>query len=362
MTIVGVPKEIKNRELRVGLTPDAAGVLVRDGHRVLVEQTAGVGSGFADEDYAAMGAEITDVTTVFEEADLIVKVKEPQEVELLRFRSSQILFTYLHLAGDPALAKKLLDTGITAVAYETVIGPDGRLPLLAPMSAVAGRLATQIAAHLLESPAGGRGKLMGGIAGVERAVVTVIGAGVVGVNAALAAVGLGADVTVLDIRSEPLERLDERSTGRLTTLVSGPRTLEGCLRKSDVVIGAALVPGARAPIVLERHHLQFLPDGAIFIDLAIDQGGSAETSRVTSHDAPTYVEGGVLHYCVPNVPALVPRTSTQALVNATLPHVRRIAARGVSAVTDEGPLAGGLNLHQGNVVNAIVAKALALSA
>lgn len=362
MTVVGVPKEIKNREMRVGLTPDAAGLLVRDGHHVLIEQGAGAGSGFADQDYLTTGAQIVDVSVVFERADLIVKVKEPQEVELPRFRSSQILFTYLHLAGDPPLAKKLLDTGITAVAYETVMAPDGRLPLLAPMSAVAGRLATQVAAHFMESPTGGRGKLMGGIAGVERAMVTVIGAGVAGVNAALAAVGLGADVTVLDVRAEPLERLEERAGGRLRTLVSGPQVLEECLRRSDVVIGAALVPGERAPIVLERRHLKCLPEGAVFVDLAIDQGGSAETSRVTSHDAPTYVEDGVVHYCVPNVPALVPRTSTLALVNATLPHVRTIAAKGETAVVGEGPLGGGLNLRQGKVVNATVAKALALSA
>lgn len=362
MTVVGVPKEIKNREMRVGLTPDAAGLLVRDGHQVLVEQAAGTGSGFTDADYTAAGATITDVDTVFERAELIVKVKEPQEVELPRLRSSQILFTYLHLAGDPLLAKKLLDTEITAVAYETVTGQDGRLPLLAPMSAVAGRLATQIAAHFLESPMGGRGKLMGGIAGVERAVVTVIGAGVAGVNAALAAVGLGADVTVLDVRAEPLERLEERAGGRLRTLVSGPQVLEACLRRSDVVIGAALVPGERAPIVMERRHLSCLPEGAVFIDLAIDQGGCAETSRVTSHDAPTYVEDRVLHYCVPNVPALVPRTSTLALVNATLPYVRTIAAQGETAMAGQGALGDGLNLRQGKVMNATVAKALALSA
>lgn len=358
MTVIGVPREIKNREMRVGLTPDAAATLVRDGHHVLVEEHAGAGSGFTDDDYLAAGAEVTDVLTVFDAADLIVKVKEPQDVEIPRFRPAQILFTYLHLAGEPPLAKKLLDTGVTGIAYETVTGADGRLPLLAPMSAVAGRLATQIAAHFMESPAGGRGKLMGGIAGVERAAVTVVGAGVAGVNAALAAVGLGADVTVLDVRPEPLERLDERAGGRLTTLTSGPQTLERCLRRSDVVIGAALVPGERAPIVLRRGHLELLPEGAVFVDLAIDQGGSAETSRVTSHDAPTYVEDRVVHYCVPNVPALVPRTSTMALVNVTLPYIRKIAAGGIQAVLDDRALVDGLNIHQGEIVNPIIARAL----
>jgi alanine dehydrogenase len=224
------------------------------------------------------------------------------------------------------LTRRLLETEVTAFAYETVSTPDGRLPLLAPMSAIAGRLSAQIAAHLLESPGGGRGKLMGGISGVERCSVTVIGAGVAGTNAALAASGLGADVTVLDVQVAPLERIEERGEGRIRTLVSGRQSLAECLAHSDVVVGAALVPGARAPIVLRREHLELMPPSAVFIDLAIDQGGSAETSRVTSHDDPTFVESGVVHYCVANVPALVPRTATLALVNSTLPFVRRIAA------------------------------------
>ncbi|MSQ29871.1 MAG: alanine dehydrogenase [Dehalococcoidia bacterium] len=358
MTTIGVPREVKNRESRVGLTPDAVGILVADGHRVLVERGAGIGSDFADTEYASMGAEIVDVDSVFDGADLVVKVKEPQPAEVARLKPSQMIFTFLHLAGEPDLAAALLQRGVTAIAYETVTTPDGRLPLLAPMSAIAGRLAAQIAAHLMESPSGGRGKLMGGIPGVERTSVTIIGAGVVGTNAAYAAVGLGADVTVLDIQPAALERIEAATGGRVRTLVSGPRVLDRCLSTADVVVGAASIPGARAPVILRRSHLELLPTGAIFVDLAIDQGGSAETSRVTSHDAPTYVDGGTVHYCVPNVPALVPRTATIALANATLAYVRMVAGRGIVALMEGGPVASGLNLFQGEVMNATVAEAL----
>jgi alanine dehydrogenase len=359
---IGVPREIKNGESRVGLTPDATSILVSDGHVVLIERGAGAASGYGDEEYRRAGAHVADAETVFGSADLVVKVKEPQATEVACLGSSQMLFTYLHLAGNAALARQLLDRGVTAVGYETVATPDGRLPLLAPMSAIAGRLAAQIAARLLEAPGGGRGKLMGGIPGVAPSHVTIVGAGVAGTNAADAAAGLGARVRVLDVRVEPLERADGRLHGRVETLVSGPQVFERCLAETDVLICAALVPGARAPVVVERPHLGRMPAGAALIDLAIDQGGSAETSRPTTHDEPTYIESGVVHYCVPNVPALVPRTATLALVNATLPYIRVMAAKGLSALLEGGPLAGGLNLFKGRVMNPGVAAALGIPA
>lgn len=359
--IIGCPKEIKNNEFRVGLTPESVAELVGRGHSVLVEANAGVGIGAADEAYEAAGASITDVDTLFATADTIVKVKEPQAVECKRLRRGQILYTYLHLAPDPDQTRDLMESGATCIAYETVTGPGGGLPLLRPMSQVAGRLSIQAGAHALEKAQGGRGVLLGGVPGVSPARVVVIGGGVVGRNAAQMAVGLGADVTVLDRSHDVLEDIDRQFAGRVHTVYSTVTALEQQTRGADLIIGAVLIPGAAAPKLVTRAMLSDMQPGAVLVDVAIDQGGCFETSHPTTHADPIYEVDGIIHYCVANMPGSVARTSTYALNNATLPHLLRIADMGAKAALEADPhLRAGLNVAGGQITCAPVAEAQGL--
>jgi L-alanine dehydrogenase (EC 1.4.1.1) len=359
---IGVPREIKVREYRVGMTPAGVREAVSRGHEVLVERGAGDAVGLDDAAYEAAGAVIAaDAAEVFARAELIVKVKEPQPGEIRRLRPGQVLFTYLHLAPDRAQTEGLLASGATAIAYETVTDAAGGLPLLAPMSEVAGRLSVQAGAHALEKAQGGMGLLLGGVPGVASARVTVVGGGVVGYNAARMAVGLGARVTVLDRSLARLNQLDQIFEGRIETLYSTTETLERTLVQSDLVIGAVLLPGAAAPKLITRVMLRSMQRGAVLVDVAIDQGGCAETSRPTTHDDPVFVEEGVVHYCVANMPGAVARTATFALTNATLPFVLALADRGWSrALTEDSHLRAGLNVHAGHVFHPAVAAALGL--
>src|SRR6185503_179208 len=322
---VGVAREIKPDEYRVALTPAGAKELVDHGHEVLVERGAGLGSSFVDEQYTAVGARIVSVDEVWEQAELLLKVKEPIEPEYGRLREGLVLFTYLHIAADEPLTRALVESGITGVAYETVETADRRLPLLAPMSEVAGRLAAQAGAHYLERPKGGRGLLLGGVAGVAPGRVVVIGGGIVGYNAAIIAIGLGANVTILDRSIDRMRYLDEILSGRVSLVMSSTLQIEESIGEADVVIGAVLIPGAKAPKLITRPMLGQMKDGAVLCDVAIDQGGCAETSKPTTHTDPVYVVDGVTHYCVANMPGAVPITSTKALTNATLPYVEAIA-------------------------------------
>ena len=358
---IGVPKEIKSEERRVGLTPESAAELVDRGHDVFVERKAGAGAGFDDEQYSATGARVLDsAEDVFDAAELIVKVKEPQTVERARLRRDHTLFTYLHLAPDPDQACDLLASGATAIAYESVTDRLGRLPLLAPMSQVAGRLAVQAGARCLEASAGGRGVLLGGVPGVAAAPVTVVGGGVVGSNAIEMALGLGADVTVLDRDASVLESLAARFGPALRTLYSSPSRLSQSVFTADLVIGAVLLRGARAPRLITEQMVKVMRPGTVIVDVAIDQGGCAETSRPTTHADPTYVVHDVVHYCVANMPGAVPRTSTQALNNATLPYVLKLAEGVVEAIADDKGLQDGLSIRQGQVTEPAVAEALNL--
>ncbi|MDD9996156.1 MAG: alanine dehydrogenase [Rhodospirillaceae bacterium] len=357
---VGVPKEIKIHEYRVGLTPDAAARLTREGHDVLVETGAGVGAGFEDAEYTAAGAEIVaDADSVFGAAEMIVKVKEPQLDECARFSPGQILFTYLHLAADPEQACALMRSGATAIAYETVTDAQGTLPLLKPMSCIAGRMATQVGAHYLEMPTG-RGMLLGGVPGVAPARVVVVGAGVAGTNALEMAVGLQADVTVLDIDLARLEELATRFGNRIRTLYSTPEVIAREVRTADLVIGSVLIPGASAPKLVTREMVRSMRPGSVLVDIAIDQGGCFETSRPTSHADPVYVDSGVVHYAVTNMPGAVPRTATLALNNATLPHVLSLARLGWRQAVQRDPhLRDGINVSAGEIKHRAVAEALA---
>lgn len=356
---IGVPKEIKAQEYRVGLTPAGVGELVRAGHTVRIECGAGAGAGFSDTEYEQVGAElIPDAADVFARSTLIVKVKEPQAEELSRLQSHHILFTYLHLAPDPQQAQGLLDSGATAIAYETVTDAAGTLPLLAPMSEVAGRLSIQAAARCLEKAAGGSGVLLGGVPGVAPGKVVVLGGGVVGLNAARMAMGLGARVVVIDKSASRLRYLDEHWGGRLSTLYAHSATIEREVADADAVIGAVLIPGAAAPKLVSRDMLKSMRPGSVLVDVAIDQGGCFATSRATTHQSPIYVIDDVVHYCVANMPGAVPRTSTQALTNATLPYVQQLAAKGISACFENPGLRQGLNVMKGKVVNEAVAAAL----
>jgi alanine dehydrogenase len=356
--IVGIPREVKNHEYRVAATPEGVRELVHAGHRVVVEATAGEGSAISDEQYAAAGAEImADADAVFAAAELIVKVKEPQPEEFDRFRDDHVLFTYLHLAADEKLTRFLVDRGIRAVAYETV-QLDGRLPLLAPMSEIAGRMAPQEGAKYLERPQGGRGVLMGGASGVMPARVVVLGGGMAGGNAAQIAAGMEADVVVLDKDVERLREIDRVWHGRIQTLMSSRLAIEQMVLEADLVIGAVLVPGARAPHLVSAELVRRMRTGSVLVDISIDQGGCFETSHVTTHAEPTYVLDGVVHYAVGNMPGAVPRTSTYALTNVTLHYVLDIAALGVeAAVRDDPALALGVNTWDGRVTNAGVAEA-----
>lgn len=357
---VGCPKEIKNHEYRVGLTPESVKELSVNGHDIWIETGAGMGIGAADDEYRAAGAEIKDgPDPIFAECEMVVKVKEPQAVERAKLRDGQILYTYLHLAPDPEQTEDLIKSGVTAIAYETVTGPGGTLPLLKPMSQVAGRMSIQAGATALEKAHGGRGVLLGGVPGVLPGKVVVIGGGVVGFNAAQMAVGLGADTTILDRDPEVLEKLGIHFESRAKTRFSNKANLEESVAKADLVIGAVLVPGAAAPKLVTRAMLGTMRSGAVLVDVAIDQGGCFETSHATTHADPTYVIDDVVHYCVANMPGAVARTSTYALNNVTLPHALKIAKLGWKEAMRQNPhLADGLNVHQGRVTYAAVAEEL----
>jgi alanine dehydrogenase len=361
--IIGIPKEVKDHEYRVAATPEGVREAVREGHRVVTQTGAGAGSAISDDDFEAAGAEVLpDADAVFAAADLIVKVKEPQASEYERFREGQLLFTYLHLAADEALTRFLADRGIRAVAYETVMLPDGRLPLLAPMSEIAGRMAPQEGAAALERPRGGRGVLMGGASGVTPARVVVLGAGMAGGNAAQIAAGMEAEVTVVDRNVERLREIDRIWHGRIQTVMSSALAVERLVLGADLVVGAVLVPGAKAPHLVTAELVGRMQPGAVLVDISIDQGGCFETSHVTTHSDPTYVVDGVVHYCVGNMPGAVPRTSTYALTNVTWPYVLDVAERGLEAAVIADPaLALGVNVWDGAVTNAGVAEAHGLT-
>jgi alanine dehydrogenase len=355
---VGVPTEIKTDEYRVALTPAGVRELVDRGHEVVVQSEAGEGSGLSDAAYAEQGARVVpDAATTFAEADLIVKVKEPQPDEVARLEPRHVLFTYLHLAPDPSLTKGLMDSGATAIAYETVEDGHGRLPLLAPMSEVAGKVATQAGAFILEKPLGGRGILLGGVPGVPSAKVMIIGGGVVGMNAAFIAIGMEADVTVFDRNLDRLRELDVALGGRADTCFSTTLSIEQHLAEADLVIGAVLVHGARAPRVVTREQLSLMKRHAVLVDVSIDQGGCFETSRPTTHSDPTYRVDGITHYCVANMPGAVPVTSTWALTNATMPYILRLATDGVHRALSADPgFLRGLNVAAGRLTYEPVAR------
>ncbi|HEV7302024.1 MAG TPA: alanine dehydrogenase [Tepidisphaeraceae bacterium] len=358
---IGVPKEVKPDEYRVGMMPVGASVLVKAGHEVLIEADAGAGSGFANDDYAAAGATIVPSARDVYAADMIVKVKEPQKQEVGMFHEGQILFTYFHFAAEPELAKACLNAKITAIAYETIKDRQGRLPLLTPMSEIAGKLSIQEGAKYLEKPMMGRGILLGGVPGVAPAEVLVLGAGIVGTNAAKIAAGLGAHVQLMDINLDRLRYLDDVMPPNVDVIFSDPFTIADGLRKADLVVGAVLIPGAKAPRLITKADLATMKNGSVIVDVAIDQGGCIETSRPTTHQNPTYVVDGVVHYCVTNMPGAVGRTSTAALCNATLPYAVRIAGKGYAQAAEEDTgLGEGINMTAGRVTNAAVAEALQL--
>ena len=355
---VGVAKEIKTDEYRVALTPAGARELVQKGHEVLVETTAGEGSSMPDVDYERAGAEIVSVDDVWTRAELLLKVKEPTPAEYPRLHEGLVLFTYLHIAADAPLTHALVDSGIAAVAYETVETDDRRLPLLAPMSEIAGRLAAQAGAYFLEKPLGGRGLLLGGVPGVAPGRVLVLGGGIVGYNSAIIALGLGAQVTILERSIDRMRHLDEILSGRVSLVMSSTLQIESSIADADVVIGAVLIPGARAPKLVTREMLRYMKQGAVIVDVAIDQGGCVETSRPTTHSEPVYTVDGIIHYCVANMPGGVPITSTKALTNATLPYVEAIADQGlVRAVARDPALSRGVNVLEGKIVYEAVAEA-----
>ncbi|MCY7837099.1 alanine dehydrogenase [Bacillus haynesii] len=358
--IIGIPKEIKNNENRVAITPAGVVALKKSGHQVLIEQGAGLGSGFEDADYKAAGAEIlVEAKDVWGKADMVMKVKEPISSEYGYFRKGLVLFTYLHLAAEPKLAKALVDSGVTAIAYETV-EVNRTLPLLTPMSEVAGRMASQIGAQFLEKSKGGKGILLSGVPGVKRGKVTIIGGGVVGTNAAKIAVGLGADVTLIDLSAERLRQLDDQFGKDIQTLMSNPLNIAEAVKDSDLVIGAVLIPGAKAPKLVTEEMIQSMSPGSVVVDVAIDQGGIIETvDKITTHDDPTYTKHGVVHYAVANMPGAVPRTSTIGLTNVTMPYALQIANKGVEqAVAENQALALGVNVANGSITYKAVARDL----
>ena len=361
---IGIPKEIKPQENRIALVPAGADAFVRAGHEVYIEQNAGVGSGFTDEEYVKSGAKILKTPKeIFDIADMIIKVKEPLQSEYDLMRENQILFTYLHIAPNPELTQVLLDKKIIGIAYETVQLANGALPLLAPMSEVAGRMSIQIGAHLLENINGGRGILLGGVSGVEKAKVTIVGGGVVGINAAKTACGMGAMVTVLDISNARLSYIDDIFNGQVNTLISNQYNIEQAVRESDLVVGAVLIPGAKTPKLVKEYMVQQMKTGAVIVDVAIDQGGSIETiDRITTHSDPYYIKHGVVHYSVANMPGAVPRTSTFALTNATLPYALKIAELGAeNAMKADPALMKGLNVYKGVLTYEPIAQAQNLS-
>ncbi|MCP4133057.1 MAG: alanine dehydrogenase [bacterium] len=357
---IGIPKEIKVLENRVSVTPAGVKEFVRNGHSVFVENNAGFGSGILNEEYVKAGAKILDkADDVWAEADMIIKVKEPIDPEFDRMKEGQLLFTYLHIAADKPQAKKLLDKKVVAVAYETVQLVDGSLPLLAPMSEVAGRLSVHMACACLEKKNGGKGLLMSGVPGVAPAKVTIIGGGISGVNAAHLAIGMGAQVSILDINLDRLRYLEDIFHSRAVTLMSNQHNIEESIFNSDVVIGAVLIPGAKAPKLMKKEYLSQMEPGSAFVDIAIDQGGCAETSKPTTHEDPTFIVDNIVHYCVANMPGAVPRTSTFALTNATLPYALDLANKGVEkALSEDAALAKGLNVYKGQLTCHEVSEAL----
>lgn len=360
--IIGVPKEIKISENRVGMTEAGVKQLVKEGHTVYIEKEAGVGSGITNAHYERAGGTILDTKAeVYKKADMIVKVKEPLPDEFELLREGQILYTYLHLAAEPKLTRVLCEKKVKAVAYETIQAPDGTLPLLTPMSEVAGRMATQIGAFYLQKDHGGKGILMGGVTGVRPGKVTIIGGGVVGTNAAKMAVGLGADVTVLDVSTSRLEYLDDIFGGRITTLFSNTQNIEQAVAESDLLVGAVLITGHKAPTLVSKQMVSSMAKGSVVVDVAVDQGGCIETCKPTSHQHPTYDIDGVIHYCVPNMPGVVSRTSTYALTNVTLKYASMLAAMGVEdAIAKDKALAMGLNVYNGYVCYEPVARDLGM--
>ena len=357
--IIGVPKEIKDKENRVALTPGGAHTLVQAGHRVLVERSAGEGSGFTDDEYRHSGAEIVPThEDAWNRAEMVIKVKEPLASEYPLLRENLVLFTYLHLAAEEKLTQELMTKRVKSIAYETVELPDGSLPLLTPMSEVAGKMSIQIAAHYLEKTNGGRGKLMGGVPGVRPADVVIIGGGVVGTSAAKVALGMGADVTIIDKDLDRLRYLSEVLHGSLTTLASNPYNIAEAVKFADVVVGAVLIKGAKAPKLVTREMVAGMTSGSVIVDVAIDQGGSVETIHPTTHTDPTYRVNGVIHYGVTNMPGAVPRTSTYALSNATLPYAQKLASLGFeNAVKCSAALAAGVNVYKGQITYAAVGEA-----
>jgi alanine dehydrogenase len=357
--IVGAPREIKPGEQRIALTPAGARSLGEHGHRVLIEAGAGAGSGIRDDEFSRVGARLCSVEELWAEAELVLKVKEPMPAEVPRLRPGQVLFTYLHLAADAQLAQALRKSDAIAIAYETVQREDGSLPLLTPMSEVAGRLAVQEGAFYLGKAHGGRGILLSGVPGVPRGNVTVLGAGTVGLSAARGAVGLGADVAILDINLDRLRHADDLFGGRVVTVASNSLNIEHAVRRADLLVGAVLVAGARAPVLVSETMVAAMKEGAVVVDVAVDQGGCIATTRPTTLAAPTYLVGGVVHYGVTNMPALVPRTSTFALANATLPYAIELATKGPLRAARENPaLAKGVNIWRGRIVHPAVAEAI----
>lgn len=360
--IVGTVREIKPHEYRVGMVPSGAAVLAEAGHKVLVERSAGTGSGFSDQDYAAAGAVIIDTpAAIYAEAELIVKVKEPQPTECEMLRSGQVCFTYFHFAADRGLTENVLKSGSVAIAYETVRDEAGRLPLLTPMSEVAGKMSVQEGAKYLERPMMGRGILLGGVPGVEPATVLILGAGVVGTNAAKVAAGLGARVLLMDVNLDRLRYLSDVMPANVQLLFSDAAVITHHLAQADLVIGAVLIPGARCPVLVTREHLKLMRHGAVIVDVGVDQGGCCETIRPTTHDEPTYIVDDVVHYGVTNMPGAVGRTSTLALTNATLPYVVRLANQGYREACRNDPgLGAGVDVHRGDLTNREVANAFGL--
>ncbi len=356
--IIGVPKEIKDNEYRVAATPGGVELLASTAHKVLVETGAGVGSGFTDEEYVRAGAVLVNHEDAYRAADMVLKVKEPLPSEYGLFREGLLLFTYLHLAAEPELTKAMMEKKVTGIAYETVEMPDRSLPLLIPMSEVAGRMSIQIAAHYLEEPHGGRGKLLGGVPGVRPSDVVIVGAGTVGTNAAQIALGMGAHVTVIDRDLQRLRYLDQVLHGSLTTLSSNPRNIADAVSTADAVVGSVLIPGSKTPKLVTREMIRTMKPGSVVIDVAVDQGGCIETSHVTCHSDPTYLVDGVVHYAVANIPGAIPRTSTYALSNVTLPYAVRLAKLGFGEAVRRMPdLAKGVNTYRGKITHQGVADA-----
>jgi alanine dehydrogenase len=357
--IVGIPKEIKNNENRVAITPAGVAALVQNGHKVLIENGAGLGSGFTNEDYTAVGAEIVATAAEAWAADMVMKVKEPLPSEYGYFREGLILFTYLHLAPEPELTRALMEKKVVAIAYETIQLDNGALPLLMPMSEVAGRMSVQIGAQFLEKPYGGKGVLLGGVPGVQKGEVVIIGGGIVGTNAAKMAVGLGANVTIIDVNADRLRQLEDLFQGRVQTLMSNSFNIANAVKKADLLIGAVLIPGARAPRLVTEEMVKTMAPGSVIVDVAIDQGGSIETiDRITTHDNPTYEKHGVIHYAVANMPGAVARTSTLALTNVTVPYAVQLANKGYrQAILENRALAKGVNVIDGKVTYKAVAEA-----